>query len=151
MLTCFYRRFLLGLIAFGMVGGAMSSDAVVPVAPATVAATPIAADVAVPVAEWEAIKARLNELEGRTGPATVVTGVDTTISSKYGPGANVTTKIGKLQIGLLTQVWSYGFQHDSRGSLRPDIAITSGIKTTATPFRRKHVRLTETDESRGPK
>lgn len=89
-----------------------------------------AADVAVPVAEWEAIKARLNELEGRTGPASVVTSVDTSMESKFGPGANVTTKIGKLQIGLLTQVWYYGFQHDNRGLF--DNAVTGIADTNQT-------------------
>jgi hypothetical protein len=52
--------------------------------------------------------------KGNVAPVTVKA-VDTALDSKYGPGANVSTKIGKLQIGGLIQVWYYAIQNDSHG------------------------------------
>ena len=41
--------------------------------------------------------------------------VDKALESKYGPGATVTTKTGKLVVGGLIQVWYTGIQNDTRG------------------------------------
>lgn len=47
--------------------------------------------------------------------ATVASSVDTLMDSKYGPDAAATTRVGKLEIGGLVQVWYYYIQNDSRG------------------------------------
>ncbi len=47
--------------------------------------------------------------------ASVASSVDTLMDSKYGPDAAVTTRIGKLEIGGLVQVWYTYIQNDSRG------------------------------------
>jgi phosphate-selective porin len=39
--------------------------------------------------------------------------VDSALASKYGPGAGVTTKAGKLEIGGLLQIWNYNIQNDT--------------------------------------
>lgn len=72
-----------------------------------------AEDVAVPKAEWEAIKARMADLESRAAP--VVSSVDTAMDNKFGPVASVVTKTGKLTVGGLMQVWYYSIQNDHRG------------------------------------
>lgn len=74
-----------------------------------------AADVTVSAAEWEAMKARMADLEARNTGNAVVSSVDTAMDSKYGPGATVVTKTGKLTIGMLTQIWYYSIQNDHRG------------------------------------
>ncbi|MEI6232070.1 MAG: porin [Planctomycetota bacterium] len=47
--------------------------------------------------------------------ASVQSNVDTMMDSKYGPDAAATTRIGKLEIGGLVQVWYTYIQNDSRG------------------------------------
>ena len=41
--------------------------------------------------------------------------VDRALDSKYGPGAVVSTKAGKLKITGLVQVWYYSIQNDHKG------------------------------------
>lgn len=84
-----------------------------------------AADVVVPASEWEAIKAKLgemdrlkqqvNDMQAKGAEPATTSMVDTAMDSKYGPNANVTTKTGKLTVGLLTQIWYYNIQRDNRG------------------------------------
>src|SRR4029079_16974005 len=64
---------------------------------------------------WEKIQKRLDERDAQLA-ATRIEGsaVDVALDNKYGPNANVTTKLGKLQIGGLLQVWFYSMQRDNR-------------------------------------
>jgi hypothetical protein len=72
--------------------------------------------VEVPTAEWERMKQQIAELQS-SGASTPNTSsmVDTAMDCKYGPNAPVTTKVGKLQIGGLVQVWYYSIQQDRKG------------------------------------
>ncbi|MEI6234518.1 MAG: porin [Planctomycetota bacterium] len=74
--------------------------------------------VEIPANEWEAIKQRMATLEANNAASSSTVGasaIDSAMDSKYGPNANVTTKTGKLTIGLLTQVWYYDIQRDNQG------------------------------------
>ena len=81
--------------------------------------------VEVPAAEWESIKQKLGQLDqlkqqvegmqAKGAEPMATTMVDTAMDSKYGPNAAVTTKTGKLTVGLLTQIWYYNIQRDNRG------------------------------------
>lgn len=65
---------------------------------------------------WEKLQRRLDDQDAKLAATHIESSsVDAQLDSKYGPNANVSTKVGKLQIGLLTQVWYYGAQHDNRG------------------------------------
>ena len=89
---------LAALLCLGCVAGAMAVE--------------------VPTAEWESMKQKIAELQarGEAIPATS-TMVDVAMDSKYGPNTPATTfkAPGKLQIGLLTQIWYYDIQRDNRG------------------------------------
>ncbi|MEI6234520.1 MAG: porin [Planctomycetota bacterium] len=72
--------------------------------------------VEIPANEWEAIKARMASLEaGSMSTSVKSSAIDSAMDSKYGPNANVTTKSGKLTVGILTQIWYYDIQRDNRG------------------------------------
>ena len=73
-----------------------------------------AANVEVPQAEWEKMKAEIEALRKERAPAAKPTAVDK-VMDQYGSGAPVTTKVGKLTMGGLMQVWYYGFQRDAQG------------------------------------
>ncbi|MCW8133323.1 MAG: hypothetical protein KIS92_23465 [Planctomycetota bacterium] len=64
--------------------------------------------------EVEDLRKKLN---GGTAPKAVgaIGRADATVANRYGPGATVTTKKGKLTIGGLLQVWTYSIQNDNRG------------------------------------
>ena len=59
-----------------------------------------------------------DELAGKMNP--IKGSVDKALDSKYGPGAAVTTKVGKLQISGLIQVWYYSIQNDTKGLFEDD-------------------------------
>jgi len=82
--------------------------------------------VEVPQAEWERMKQRMAELESRGAsmPSTSSV-VDVALDSKFGPGANVTTKTGKLTISGLVQVWYYAISQQERGFF--DDPVVNGI------------------------
>src|SRR5579862_2273011 len=65
-------------------------------------------------AENENIRRELEGMKSAAAPM-ASSAVDVALDSKYGPNANVTTKTGKLTVGLITQIWYYGFEHDTRG------------------------------------
>lgn len=78
-------------------------------------------------AEWDAMKKEMaelrkenveirksnDELVGKVGP--IKGSVDKMLDTKYGPGAAVVTKVGKLNISGLLQVWYYSIQNDNDG------------------------------------
>ena len=62
------------------------------------------------------MKSQMAELQARGSSIPVEpSAVDTALDSKYGPGAAVTTKTGKLTIGGLLQVWYVNYNEDTRG------------------------------------
>jgi hypothetical protein len=83
-------------------------------------------------ADWEALKKEMadlrkdnaeirkqnDELAGKVNP--IKSSVDKMLDTKYGPGAAVTTKVGKLQISGLLQVWYYSIQNDTKGLFEDD-------------------------------
>lgn len=91
-------------------------------------------------ADWEAMKKEVaelrkensairksnDELVGKIGP--LKGSVDKALDTKYGPGAAVSTKQGKLTISGLVQVWYYSIQNDHKG-LFQDAAV-NGITDT---------------------
>jgi len=82
--------------------------------------------VEVPQAEWERMKQRMAELESRGAsmPSTSSV-VDVAMDSKFGPGANVTTRTGRLTISGLVQVWYYAISQQERGFF--DDPVVNGI------------------------
>ena len=81
----------------------------------------------VSTADWEALKKEIaemrkenaeirkanDELAGKLGP--IKSSVDKMLDSKYGPGAAVANKQGKLTISGLVQAWYYQIQQDHKG------------------------------------
>ena len=59
------------------------------------------------------IKSAFDELNQKTAP--IANSVDKAIDSKYGPNSEVTTKVGKLELSGLLQIWYYSVQHDHSG------------------------------------
>ncbi len=64
--------------------------------------------------DYDSVKQELETIKAATTPALSTT-VDTAMDSKYGPNTPVTTTHGKLQIGLLAQIWYYNIQQGRRG------------------------------------
>ncbi len=130
---------LAALLCFGCVAGAMASEPTV----------------AIPASEWEAMKAKISDLEARGNPTvTTSTAVDAAMESKvdtkmdnpYGPDIPVTTlkAPGKLKISLLLQVWYYNIERDSHGFFNDPAGngiIDNNLANDINSFR---IRRTET-------
>jgi hypothetical protein len=91
-------------------------------------------------AEFEALKKEIAEMrkenqelqkkqQSTLAAAVSIKGtVDRALESKYGPGAAVSTKAGKLKITGLVQVWYYSIQNDHKGLF--DDQTINGISDT---------------------
>jgi len=110
-------------------------------------------------ADWEALKREIADvrkenaeirkandgLAARLGP--VKGSVDKALESKYGPGATVSSKQGKLTISGLMQVWFYGYQRDTQGLFQDnqvnDISDSNnGLDNSTFRLRRAEITLT---------
>ena len=74
----------------------------------------------------------------------ITTDCDKVLDTKYGPNAPVTTKVGKLRIGALTQIWYYGFTQKDNKGLFQDNAI-NGIQDTNEPTNNSSFRIRRTE------
>jgi hypothetical protein len=69
-------------------------------------------------AEIEALRKEIDSLRRQLNGSSAAmprSSVESAMAGKYGPGASVITKSGKLTISGLLQVWFYAFQQDNRG------------------------------------
>src|SRR4029079_10475938 len=66
-------------------------------------------------AEFERLRGDFN----KKGDNTSIGHTESTLNSRYGPTATVTTKDGKLQISGLTQIWFTAMQDDHKGIVQP--------------------------------
>jgi hypothetical protein len=66
-------------------------------------------------AEFERLRGDFN----KKGDSTSIGHTESTLNSRYGPNATVTTKDGKLQISGLTQIWFTAMQDDHKGIVQP--------------------------------
>src|SRR5947207_3159239 len=72
----------------------------------------------VPQDKWDQLMRDVEELKTEKralAPIKDAKSVEAALDSKYGPNANVTTKVGKLQLSLLTQIWYYTIQQEKHG------------------------------------
>ncbi len=63
--------------------------------------------------EWDTVKTEVEELRKKNSE--IKPSAADKAMSKYGPDAAVTTKVGKLTISGLVQVWYYDIAHDNKG------------------------------------
>jgi hypothetical protein len=66
----------------------------------------------------DAIRKKSEELASKT--TAIKSSTDKALESKYGPGASVVTKAGKLTISAMVQVWYYSIQNDNKGLFEDD-------------------------------
>jgi hypothetical protein len=68
-------------------------------------------------AEFEKLRGEINHNTDSQKP--VIGSVESSIDSRYGPAAAVSTKDGTLRVGGLLQVWFYVMQQDHKGIVQP--------------------------------
>jgi len=91
-----------------------------------------AANIEVPQAEWEKMKADIEALRKKDAAANAIEKSPAERALvKYGPNTAATTKTGKLVIAGLLQVWYYSIQNDHKG-LFQDKNVNSILDTNET-------------------
>src|SRR5262245_40030326 len=76
--------------------------------------------------EWEAMEKEMAEM--RKKQSNPIKQSEVVLDKKYGPGAPVTTKEGKLTISGLVQVWYHAIENDNKGLFQD--ATTNNITDT---------------------
>lgn len=106
------------------------------------------ANIEVPQAEWEKMKAEIEALRKKDAAASAIekSPLDKTLA-KYGPTAAVTTKTGKLTLSGLVQIWYYTIQNDHRalfndGTVNDITDINSTSDNDSFRVRRTQLRFT---------